>query len=492
MMLFRGDRERIRKIECVVLAASILLASFSLGGCFRTRSPRTAHSQAEEEVKPGESTEPSPTPSPTPTPDPKIEAMQIATQVGLGEEDLRGKYDLFIKYSEVVSSNQDFKGKYEYLFHLYPIVADHLKSENEEYFLDKVGSLKLTQNHTDGIDGQYIQTANKIELDPDLETRMGKEAYAAVFYHELMHFIDLNIGGNAFLSYMCLLDDGTIKKVGDLTPAEKDKMTEYLYSYFIEGGAEMYTSEYFTYAPNSYLPRVRFLVGMKYIFGVEKIDEMFFDVDTDYQFAELLKANGFTDEEVVKVFKAMRNSPDALKEPKTLIDPREVLIRFYINNVGPDYEKDKIFCLILGSMNESDLNKIPSDYNKFYTKQSGVSQEDVLQVWGYLTNIVGDYDVQWGFIGYPAPIYLNGELKLSVTAGPTEGNKLDYKAVVVDFDFEKFEIKDIVICDKWAPDPLPGSEEPDATESSESSENGETSETSDTSATSETSATATT
>ena len=472
------------KLKCVVLAASILLASFSLCGCFRTRSPRTSHSQAEEEVKPGESTEPSPTPSPTPTPDPKIEAMRIAAQVGLSEGDLRGRYDLFPMYAEAVSSNQNFKGKYEYLYHLYPIVADHLKTENAEYFFAKVRELKITLNHTDGIDGQYVQTANRIELDPDLETRMGSEAYSAVFYHELMHFIDLNIGGNGVDAYMCLLDDGSFKKYSDLTADEKSRLTEYMYSYFIEGGAEMYTSEYFTYAPNSYLPRVRFLVGMKYIFGVEKIDNMFFDVDTDYQFSELLRANGFTNEEIVKVFKAMKNSPDALKDPKAVIDPREVLVRLYINNVGAEYEKDKIFCLILGSMNESDLNKIPSDYNKFYSKLSGISQDNILQVWGYLTNIVGDYDVQWGFIGFPAPIYLNGELKLSVTAGPTEGNKLDYKAVVVDFDFENFEIKDIVICDKWAPDPLPGSEEPDATEStSESSETGETSETSATSET---------
>ena len=284
---------------------------------------------------------------------------------------------------------------------------------------------------------------------------MGKEAYSSVFYHELMHFIDLNIAGSGLEGYACLMDDGSIKKYGDLDYDEMKHMKDYLYSYFIEGGAEMYTSEYFTYAPNSYLPRVRFLVGMKYIFGIEKIDNMFFDVDTDYQFAQLLMANGFTSEETVKVFMAMRNTPDALSEPKTLIDPREVLIRLYIGNVGPDYEKDKIFCLILGSMNESDLNKIPSDYSKFYTKQSGVSQEEVLQVWGYLTNIVGDYDVQWGFIGFPAPIYLNGELKLSVTAGPTEGDRLDYKAVVVDYDFESFEIKDIKIYEKWSPEPLP-------------------------------------
>ncbi len=443
------------KLKCVILAASVLLASVSLAGCFETRSPRTAHSQANAEVKPGTPTEASPTPSATPTPDPKDDAVKLASEVGLEEKDLKGKYDLFIRYAEAVRSNPEFNGRREFIYHLFPVIADHLKSENEEFFFTKVKELRITEKHTDGIDGQYIQTENKIELDPDLETRMGKEAYSSVFYHELMHFIDLNIAGSGLEGYACLMDDGSIKKYGDLDYDEMKHMKDYLYSYFIEGGAEMYTSEYFTYAPNSYLPRVRFLVGMKYIFGIEKIDNMFFDVDTDYQFAQLLMANGFTSEETVKVFMAMRNTPDALSEPKTLIDPREVLIRLYIGNVGPDYEKDKIFCLILGSMNESDLNKIPSDYSKFYTKQSGVSQEEVLQVWGYLTNIVGDYDVQWGFIGLPAPIYLNGELKLSVTAGPTEGDRLDYKAVVVDYDFESFEIKDIKIYEKWSPEPLP-------------------------------------
>ncbi len=443
------------KLKCVILAASVLLALVSLAGCFETRSPRTARSQANVEVKPGTPTEASPTPSATPTPDPKDDAVKLASEVGLEEKDLKGKYDLFIRYAEVVRSNPEFNGRREFIYHLFPVIADHLKSENEEFFFTKVKELRITEKHTDGIDGQYIQTENKIELDPDLETRMGKEAYSSVFYHELMHFIDLNIAGSGLEGYACLMDDGSIKKYGDLDYDEMKHMKDYLYSYFIEGGAEMYTSEYFTYAPNSYLPRVRFLVGMKYIFGVEKIDNMFFDVDTDYQFAQLLMANGFTSEETVKVFMAMRNTPDALSEPKTLIDPREVLIRLYIGNVGPDYEKDKIFCLILGSMNESDLNKIPSDYSKFYTKQSGVSQEEVLQVWGYLTNIVGDYDVQWGFIGFPAPIYLNGELKLSVTAGPTEGDRLDYKAVVVDYDFESFEIKDIKIYEKWSPEPLP-------------------------------------
>lgn len=462
-MVFKGFRRDLHKLKCAVLAASILLASLSLGGCFQTRSPRTSHSQAGLEVKPGAPTEASPTPTATPTPDPRDEAMRIASIVGLTEEELKGEYALFIRFAIAVNSNQDFKGRSEYIYHLFPVVADHLKSENESYFFTKIRELTITERHTDGIDGQYVQLQNRIELDPDLEKRMGKAAYSSVFYHELMHFIDLNIAGNGMDTYLCLMEDGTYKKYEELTPADHGKLKEYLYSYFIEGGAEMYTSEYFTYAPNSYLPRVRFLVAMKYIYGAQKIDDMFFDVDTDYQFAELLKENGFSNEEIVKVLKAMRNTPDALSEPKTLIDPREVLIRLYINKIGPDYEKDKTFCLILGSMNDSDLNKIPSDYSKFYTKLEGVSQAEVLEVWGYLTNVVGNYEVQWGFIGMPAPIYLNGEMKLSVTAGPTEGDMLDYKAVVVDYDFEKFEIKDIKIYDNWSPDPISDSGTPNPT-----------------------------
>ena len=122
------------KLKCVILAASVLLASVSLAGCFETRSPRTAHSQANAEVKPGTPTEASPTPTLTPTPDPKDDAVKLASEVGLEEKDLKGKYDLFIRYAEAVRSNPEFNGRREFIYHLFPVIADHLKSENEEFF----------------------------------------------------------------------------------------------------------------------------------------------------------------------------------------------------------------------------------------------------------------------------------------------------------------------------------------------------------------------
>ena len=458
MKNFRGNGNRLFKVKCAVLAASVMLTSFSLCGCFQTRPPRVTHAHADDEVKPGSPTEASPTPTATPTPDPKIEAVKLAKEAGLTEKDLKGQYALFERYYEVVSSNQNLSGYREFIYHLFPIIADHLKSENEEYFFDKVGSLKITEHHTNGIDGQYIQSENRVEVEPDLTNKLGEGAYSAVLYHELMHFIDLNIAGNEFSRYLALLDDGTIHRYCDLTYPERGRIKSYLYTYFTEGGAEMYTSEYFTYAPNSYLVRVRFLVAMKYIFGAEKVDDMFFAGDTDYQFYELLKANEFTDEEIVKLFTGMKNSADALKEPKSLIDPREALIRLYIKNIGPDYEKDKTFCRILGTMNfDQDLNKIPSDYSKFYQKQTGIPQEVVVQIWGYVTNYVGNYDVQWGFVGTPGPLYLDGQLKVVIMAAPMSGDMLDYKSFVSDYEFEKDELKDCTLYDNWMPAPIEGS-----------------------------------
>ena len=384
------------------------------------------------------------------------EALRIAEEAGLSKEDLRGKYAFFLRYSEAVMSNAGVLEYRNYLYKFFPVVADHIKSGKEDYFIGKLGSLGIYTVRSDEYAGALFR--DYVNLNADNLIDWGEQYNDLVIYHELMHFIDLNIAGNEFSRYLALLDDGTIHKYCDLSYAERGRIKSYLYTYFTEGGAEMYTSEYFTYAPNSYLIRVRFLVAMKYIFGAEKIDDMFFAGDTDYQFYELLKANEFTDEEIVKLFSGMKNSADALKEPKSLIDPREALIRLYIKNVGPDYEKDKTFCRILGTMNfDQDLNKIPSDYSKFYQKQTGIPQEVVVQIWGYVTNYVGNYDVQWGFVGTPGPLYLDGQLKVVIMAAPMSGDMLDYKSFVSEYDFEKDELKDCTLYDNWMPAPIEGS-----------------------------------
>ena len=57
-----------------------------------------------------------------------------------------------------------------------------------------------------------------------------------------------------------------------------------------------------------------------------------------------------------------------MKDAKQYIDPREVLIRFYTQKIGPDYAKDKIFCRIIACMDNGIINKIPTEYRSFITK----------------------------------------------------------------------------------------------------------------------------
>ena len=102
---FMGDNRRFLKLKCAFLAAAVAVAPLCLSGCFETKPPRVTHSMADEDVKPGSPTEASPTPTATPTPDPKFEALAMAEKAGLTEAELKGKYELFKKYYEIVSKN---------------------------------------------------------------------------------------------------------------------------------------------------------------------------------------------------------------------------------------------------------------------------------------------------------------------------------------------------------------------------------------------------
>ena len=458
------------KLECIVLAMALAFGSTALTGCFSTHKsinytrageeddnndyPKHTHITAGEAVKPGSPIEATPTPIPTPTPDPKKKAMKIADFVGLKEADLGGKYELFARYSVAVCDNPNLDGFRAYVYHLFPIIAKYIKPENEEFFLGKVKTLKIVENHTDGVDGQYIREDNKIEVEPKLKELAGEDVFSAVLYHEMIHFIDININGDVIDNVVAYMSDGTIRQYGDLNYAERDWVKEYLRTYFTEGGCEMFTAQYFTVSPSAYLTRVRFMVGLKYIFGCDRIDDMYIATDSDWQFIQLLLDAGYTNEDLVKISRTMQLTEAGIPDPKEAIDPREVLIKLYIKNIGEDYEKDKAFCFILASMNDNNFKKIPSEYQKFYSKLKGLEQMEIYQIYGFITNETGDYETKWGFAGLPGPFYVDGVLKIVATSAPLEGDLKDYKAVTVDYDFETRDMSRFMLYDKWAPDEL--------------------------------------
>ena len=461
-MIGNRFKELSSKLGCVVLTAALAFGAATLTGCkihnpgnfMRGGDDKTKHTHvtSDEEAKPGSPTEATPIPSPTPTPDPKNEAMKIAEYVGLKEEDLRGKYELFERFSIAISENPKLEGYKAYLYHIFPMVADYLKPENEEFFFGRIKTLVIVENHTDNVDGQYIREDNKIEIEPNLKDIAGEDLFSSVLFHELTHFVDININGDVIDSVVCYMSDGTIRKYGDLNYAERDWVKEYLRTYFTEGGCEMFTAQYYTVSPSAYLTRVRFMVGLKYIFGDQRINDMYMDADSDWQFFQLLLDAGYTIDDLIKISRTMQLTEAGITEPKNSIDPREILIKLYIKNVGPDYEKDKAFCFILGSMNDKAFSKIPSEYQKFYSKLKGIDQMEVYQIWGFIQSETGDYDTKWGFAGMPGPFYVNGELKVVATSAPLEGDLKDYKAVTVNYDFETKDMFGFELFDKWAPD----------------------------------------
>ena len=241
--------------------------------------------------------------------------------------------------------------------------------------------------------------------------------------------------------------------------------------YWAEGGSEKYYARYFTYAPETGAYRVaeQFLVGLEYIFGSEIIDEMFFAHDTDLRFVHLLQDNGFTNDEIVRFYNVMQlmlAREDSGFSNDELLDPQETLIRLYINNVGPDFESDAPFCRILASMEDPVLKPIPSEYRDFTNTLRLFTAKEEANMMQKISS-TGQY-----FAITPAPLFVDGELKLVAIFFDYVDSETVAKAVIMNYDFEENEIVDFEIYDDWIPETLyvtlPSDDTPEAQELIES------------------------
>lgn len=475
----RSSFDTLKSMACVLLSAALLLGTFTLSGCKEktadaTESRKTKASDrvsSDDKKETEETTEaptptpeptPEPTPTPTPTPDPEPLAREIAESVGLSEEDLRGEYALFLRFNDAVSMNpglHEYKG---FVYHLFPIVADHLESENEEYFLSRIRT--LTFNNMNAVDyiACYWPDSNVIDVMNDLSKDFGEYELTITVYHEMMHFIDNNIDGKQ--TQLCVLEDGSLVDSSSFSEEElgkeleEERITIIDTPYWVEGGSEKYYAEYLTYAPETgaYQIGEQFLVGMEYIFGEEAVDEIFFSHDTDYRFKELLSQNGFTDEEIVKFYKVMSKMLDrTMEDPENYVDPQEVLIRLYINNVGPDYAEDAAFCRILATMEDDLLKSIPSEYREFTSGLRKFREKDERRMISYIKEEMGyDEDAMY-FLIPPSPLFIDGELKLvAIYVLGTEVSEWTFYSTVMDYDFETDEIKGFEVHSDWLPETI--------------------------------------
>ena len=448
---------RLLKAECSLLAATFLLSPVMLlCGC-NDKTEQTA-TETETEITETSATETVFVPSPFPSysalalsdQEAEAEAVKIAGRVGLKKEDLRGKYSLFLRYYMAVITNVGVKDYYSFLLSYFPMIADHIKPEKEGFFLGKVNSLKMGIIETNDSAGGFVE--NSIMFNSETVEKYGEELFSLVIYHESLHFIDAFIDGE--IGEVYCMEDGTFRTY---TPGEIDSKgfsfgQSIIYhsdmGYFTEGGAEKYKTQYFTKGSTDWTPLgLEFLVGLEYIFGKETVDDMFFSYNTNEKFCNLLKDNGFSNEDIIRMLRTSVTD-EVMTDESLYIDPREVLIRLYKSKIGPDYENDAKFCRIIACMNKDIINSLPTEYRDFITKVTDSASKEAGSLQKAASKKKNSKN-QIYFEGNPYTIFLDGELKLITMICEYKKEKPVYTSVIYDYDFDEKKVNDITLYKDW-------------------------------------------
>lgn len=427
----RNIKSTLIKLESTMLAAACLLPSLVLCSCKRET----------------ETSEPTPSAvidiTPSPTPDPRPGILDKASAVGLSKEDLREKYDLFLEYADVVEANTNLNGYGNYVYRLFPVLADHMKNTNKTFFFEKVKTLTITDGDpADGVCG-YDLESNTVTIAYKDREALGEGYLDFFMYHELIRFVDNWIDGEP--THLYRKTDGTIAEAtGDPDEAVFNPV------YFTEGGYELYCAKYFTGAPafGEYSVGAAFLTGCEYILGEDAVAEIFFSHDTENRFAQLMKENGFSSEEICKFFEAQQLVDDNFKfSANTTMDPREVLIRLYVKKSNFYYQKDDAFLKILSCMDNKRLNQTMSRYRSFLSGCAGLSDKQKNELLDTCKQTTDGIDADISMYTAPSVLIVDGKVKLTTILTYKTETSCKYLIVVFDYDLND---KTIIECAIYA------------------------------------------
>lgn len=487
----------------IVLSGSILVSGLGLSACKKSSSKKKNPDESEthEEIEEKESTEeseesessttrvpssfstlpkapsanstsdpsdPSSPSTPSAPMTPKDEALARAYQLGIPESDLREKYELFLKYCDVIDKNAalfEFRG---YVYHLFPIVADNLKSENEEYFFKQLANLNFVIKPIDGnAAASYAPWANQVTVGTHYSSSSTVDQDAGTIYHELIHFIDYSIEPGACT--VVYVND----KIGvyeELSDTDKYHVQAFLStSVLTEGGAELFMAKYLTHTPLAvlYSQPTSFVAALEYIIGSEAINELFFSYDTPARFAKLLSENGFSDKEIKKVMNAssamtyMTNSDDS-------ISLQDVLIRLYTSYRSTDFKEDPGFLNLLQGVNR-DSDKTSSENADAINSFDNPLDRDNNQFVDYIASLYTEEAEVTLFYQRFIPTYVDGKLWYmnNVSVFCPHSGTYDNFALQIDYDFSSKTIVSANRYGEWLPkDPIPKISVDNATQAS--------------------------
>ncbi len=430
------------KRACGALMAGVLTISvFAASGC-RSNGKMRDDPQTDVSMNTSETTSEPSVPKQTETSDiayqcpvssSEKEAKALALELGLPPEDLHGKYDLFLKYADCVINNPRLIEYRGFVVNLFPMVADHLEPEDEEYFLSELRELTFESIYLGSNSGDFQSWSNSIRIFGD-GTLYETEATYETTMHELTHFFDA-FCDQEWESTMALVD-GRLAYREDLTEEQWMNAKEYYTaSFIVEGGAELYNGKYFTKHPFTYNGPHNFLTGFEWIFGSDALDKMFFSRNSTEIFIGYMKDIGYTDEQIVNVIHSFNSyTYDYIEAPEHPVRFEDVLIDLYEHEKKTDWKEDKVFCQILRQISPGTYDNIPLKHEEVSDILMPYSEQ--LDFANSIFNSIdqGDNPAAYGIFDV---LILDGKPYLSTELIRAEGvDKTRPTTLLVDYDFD--------------------------------------------------------
>ncbi len=329
-----------------------------LGSAACARRPEGGQSAASpaptEALTEDPTAEPTPEPAPTPTPDPvRAEAERTAAEHGLGIEELRGEYALFLDFAEAVGSSLGIGGYEKLVYRIFPVIADNKEHIDTEYLFSRLPYLSFEVRELDpGTAGQYQAGPNTIFINTDIGESDDNQ-YPSIIFHELMHFIDFSASPEEGALYLL---DGERLSADEFLALPLDDQIRAVIVYETapvkEGCAELYTAKYFAGAVRSYFDVCSFMTGIECVYGSDALAELFFSRDSDALFAELLLDAGFTQDRYYDAMASLnRLAYHTDYKPKNYMPPEDILIELYEHKLGGGWKTDERFLYVLKALN---------------------------------------------------------------------------------------------------------------------------------------------
>ncbi len=367
----------------------------------------------------------------------KQESLKLAEELGVKEEELRGQYGLFIKYIDCINQNTELGTLKDYVLHLFPVVADHLKPGDESYFFQHLSDLKAEIGETETPSAAEFYSGNNLVLLNEKGDNNESGVSYTTMYHELMHFIDFSIGGdNRAQVYFA----GTrFAPWDELTDKEQELCLSTETDFITEGGADYYTGKYYRKTTEGYDTPASFLSGIEWIYGEETVDRLFFSADSSMEFIRLLEDAGISGQKIVDILRTFNyETYSSNMFPKNPVRMEDVLVDLYEYKKGAGWKEDKVFMQILNEIHALTIEEYPFEHEELktllldYSAMQKMSQNVLSQI---------DQRTSQELITFFKLILLDGRPYLSAGLFTSyEFDRNEAISLIVEYDFDQEKV----------------------------------------------------